>query len=467
MATQPTTPRVPLLASLAQRGSAITSDARLINGYAEKLQDGTFVAVKRPGWSLNHSFGLSSGAGVTYWDGHLYAVVGDGTTYHLYKDGTSVGTITQDGRLNTFSVVLGTVPKLFIKNRGFAYHYDSAGGLVTITALADLFLHYGQAYLDATTYVLAGSGGGDVNGIRGSGINDLDTWDITNLILAQMMADSAVAIFRQLSYVVVVKEFTTEGFYDGENPTGSPLTSAPGTFYPYGILVAESLQIIDQTALWLATNQQGGRFIVLFENMQPKVVSTPAVERVLQAADLSLSNSCWSFTFRHNGHQFYGLTFKTSNITLVFDITVGEWYPWNSGGNYIPFIGMTSDGTNVIGQAENGDLYNISSAFTSDNGTPIITELYTPNFDGGTQEKKYLHRTDFLTDQASSGMLKIRVSDDDYQTWSSFRTLDLAKDQRSLFHCGTFRRRAWHVYYDADTSLRLDAIELSIKKGAG
>jgi len=57
------------------------------------------------------------------------------------------------------------------------------------------------------------------------------------------------------------------------------------------------------------------------------------------------------------------------------------------------------------------------------------------------------------------------VSDDDYQTWSNFREVDLSKNRPMLTNCGTFRRRAYHFRHQSNTPLRIQAVELMIDLG--
>jgi hypothetical protein len=97
--------------------------------------------------------------------------------------------------------------------------------------------------------------------------------------------------------------------------------------------------------------------------------------------------------------------------------------------------------------------------------TPIVCDMYTDTFDGGTRYKKFLSRTELIGDQFQGSSVQLRVSDDDYKTWSNFRTLDLSQNRAMLMNCGTFRKRAWHLRHTANTPLRLEALELEMILG--
>jgi len=73
-------------------------------------------------------------------------------------------------------------------------------------------------------------------------------------------------------------------------------------------------------------------------------------------------------------------------------------------------------------------------------------------------------RMDFITDQRP-GKLKVRFTEDDFQSYSLFREVDLNVARPSLTNCGTFRRRGWHLRYASPYALRLEAIELDLLHG--
>lgn len=460
MATQHSgPPRVPLIASLSQRGETLTLDTRLINGYVEKMENGEVWAIKRPGINVFRSFGSTGGLGTYYTIFGLISIVISGA---MYVDGTNIGTVDTTGGFYYFSMSGGASPTLFLHNSSHAYYYTGSGAPVAIAALTNTYtLAAGAAYLDGTMYV-----GALPNTLFGSNINDLTTWNAANAIQAQMYPDAIQYVFRQLNYVVVVKQGTTEAFFDAGNATGSPLQSAPNAFVPFGNRTARTLQLNEDTAFWVNGGGTTGITVFMLENMKPQIISTPPVERFLQQ---STFNTVYSFSFRLDGHRFYGLTLKDMNTTLVYDASTEEWYHWTDWqGNYLPFVAstFTANGQPIF-QDEQGNIQEMEGTFYIDNGGNYYPfDLYTPNWDGGSRIRKYLHRTDFITDQNYAGKLYVRVSDDDYQTWSNFREVDLSKKRPSLFNCGTFHKRAWHLRYIANTPLRLQAIELSLQPGS-
>jgi hypothetical protein len=71
----------------------------------------------------------------------------------------------------------------------------------------------------------------------------------------------------------------------------------------------------------------------------------------------------------------------------------------------------------------------------------------------------------FVADQTTGSILKVRCSDDDYQTWSSYRSVSLAQKVPTLTSCGTFTRRAYNLHHESNTAFRMQAIEVQYDIG--
>ena len=109
----------------------------------------------------------------------------------------------------------------------------------------------------------------------------------------------------------------------------------------------------------------------------------------------------FSWKIKFDGHSFYVLTIKNANLTLVYDITQQKWHQWtDANGNYIPIVASTYDAQNrhIVQHESNGRLFYMNTTYFQDLNDPIIVDIYTPNFDGGSKRKKQL------------GMLKVIAS---------------------------------------------------------
>jgi hypothetical protein len=508
--------RLPLVIEPDNRDTTTNKDARLVNAYMEtvRLPDKIETHIyKRPGllFSSQPSGGAAAGMGVYNWRGDIYSIFGG----QLYKNGVAKGAVDATNGVYQFSSNLGITPMLQLGNGVKAYNYDDANGLVqilptgtTVTAgsfsvgstyiIASLgttdftligaasntvgvsftatgvgvgtgtatvsgfpvaFVK-GWAFLDQTTYVMDSKAD-----IQGSGLNDTVNWDPLNTLQAQIEPDGGVALGKQLVNVIALKQWTAEVFYDAGNATGSPLGRVPGAKANFGCLSQDSVQDVGGTLIWLATTRLRRVCVVLMDNLKVQVASSKPVERLLSTIDVT---TVFSWQLAIGQHQFYGLTSKVDNLTLVLDLTERMWSQWtDSSGNYFPIVASAVDasGNHIMQHETNGKLYTTLQSLVNDDGAVITTDVYTPNYDGGVRLRKYISAMEFIADQTPGSTLLVRRSDDDYKTWSTFRPVDLSLRRPFLSDCGTFYTRAHHFRHKSNTTFRLQAVEL--QQGVG
>jgi len=462
--------RLPLVIEPENRDESSLKDAKLLNAYVEKSPntDETWI-FKRPGLLQTGATQSGAGLGVYNWNGDLYAIFG--TT--LYKNGAGIGTVSATGGVYRFASSLGGTPRLQLGNGNVAYNWDNttltqiSGANFPGNTYADAAVK-GIVYLDGSTFVMdtkAYIHGCDTP----TGLNRPDLWtDVLNLLGAQIEPDRGVFLAKQLVYVLALKEWSTEVFYNAQNPVGS-LTLSPvqGAKLNYGCVSADSVQEIDGHLIWLSTNRSSSVQVLLVQALKATVVSTKAIERLLGEADFT---SVASFTVKYEGHLFYGVTLKNNNITLVYDLVDKMWAQWtDANGNYFPCVSATFSNTHdrILQHESNGKLYDFDQSNFTDDGAVITVEVYTPNFDGGVRRRKQMTAMEFIGDQTPGSFLQVRINDSDYDSnrWTNFRSVDMSVIRPRLVNCGTFVRRAVHMRHACNTRLRLQAVELQLDIG--
>lgn len=132
---------------------------------------------------------------------------------------------------------------------------------------------------------------------------------------------------------------------------------------------------------------------------------------------------------------------------------------------YFKNIFYTAAGNLDVMQGEDdGNVYIFSDTTYQDNGNPVDLRVRTGKFDGGTQDKKHFRVVQFVGDKVqATGFL--RYTDDDYQTWSGFRPLNLALDRARMSRLGAGRRRAFEFRHTANTPLRGEGLDITLDKG--
>jgi hypothetical protein len=328
----------------------------------------------------------------------------------------------------------------------------------------------GFAYLDGTLYVMDDQGQiwGTLGPPQGN-FDDPSQWDPLNVIVARDEPDAGVFLWKQQSYVIAFKEWTTEAFYDAGNPTGSPLSPVIGAKTPYGCVSGETVQEIDDTLIWVTANRMSSPQVVMMQELRARVISTPQVERLLDTANQA---SMVSFAVKHGGHRFYVLTIYDFNLTLVFDLNTEFWFQWtDKDGNYWPLVDRTFDATgkHIVQARTGGTIYYIEGDYDypTDAGDVVPVDIITPNTTFGVDRRKTITAMHFNGDQTSGSNLYVRVNDKDYDPtgWTNFRVVDMGQKRPMLYNCGTFYRRAWHLRHMAPTPFRIKWVDLQMDLG--
>jgi len=454
----------PLIVMPANRAEDTNQDARLVNGFMEKEIQGDIWLYKRPGLVRNAqpSGGPGLGQGTFNWLGDVYSIFNG----NLYKNNVDVGaTINTTNGVYRFSSIMGATPKLVFGNGIHAYSYNDTSGLLDFTGNMQFVPPFfkGWAYLDGTLYVSS-----PFANIWGSLINDVDSspWDADNVLIAQIEPTKGVALAKQLSFAIMFKEDSTEVFFDAGNATGSPLGRITGSKVNFGCISADSVREIDGALFWLCTNRSAAVQVMKMDNLHAEIVSSPSIEKLLASADFT---TVYSWTLKYAGHRWYAITLVNNNLTLMYDLSTGLWSQWtDSNGNYLAFVDSTYNtltAQTLLQHATDGYLYVVDSGVFTDAGQVLTLDIYTPNYDAGTVRDKTLPMMYFDCNQVPGSVLQVRCSDDDYQTWKNFRTVDCSKHKPFLSDNGSFKRRAYNLRHQSLTPFRIKAIDLQMDIG--
>jgi hypothetical protein len=304
--------------------------------------------------------------------------------------------------------------------------------------------------------------------IQGSDLDAPRHWDPLNTIYAYAVNEGSVAIAKQLSTIILLKESSAEFFRDaGTSP--APLARVEGLLLNTGCQDAHSVRAAGDVLIWSARLAVDQRAIWMIHKMQAKEVSTPAVRRIVSAAATGVNENVvqYGMTFSVGGHTLYVLKVP-SGPAPVYDITAGIWYYWTAlGEDHWPFVAAATgtDGTVYLQHETNGKIYKFDSTVFTDDSLPIDMDIIPPSYDGSTRKTKYCISTTVNADLVEGSELKLRVSDDDQQTWTDWRRFDLGHPRPRIERCGSFTRRHYHFRHSAPTACRLHEVELEIMEG--
>ena len=370
----------------------------------------------------------------------LYTVVVSGTS------GTSAPTHTSGTATN------GTVTLLY------------AGIEATATSVLNFFptdLVPGVSYLDTYVAVMTKTGQ-----IYTCNPGDSTTWNALNYISSNSQPDLGKGLTSHLNYVVAFNEWSTQFFYDTGNSLGSPLLANASANLEIGCANGNSIAKFEQTVVWVGQSNTAGKGVYLLNGLSPDKISDQYVEKYLDADGVT---NCTGYGMKYKGHSWYVLTLPDTNITLVFDLNEKIWTFWTSVYNNVEqyFVGdfFTSlAGITYIQDRHDGELYKLDDATYTDSNGPIYVRIVSPLLDADTKTRKFINRVEVIGDQVNT-IVRVRHSDNDYQNWSMYRSINMSDVRPVLYQNGTTRRRAYELFQSDNQPLRLSALELDLDLG--
>lgn len=316
-------------------------------------------------------------------------------------------------------------------------------------------------YLDGYLFLVLkktdGSGSAD---IFNSDLDNPYSWNPTNYITAEQFPDNLSALSRQNNMIVAFGEYSTEFFYDNGNATGSPLARNNSYTLQAGICSPNAIYSNEKFCLFVGQSNSGGRAVWLLDGFMPKKISDEFVERIIDAEGTALVNAT-GYGLRTNGHLFYII--NLTSTTLVYDLEERMWHEWQ-GVNCVAMTDGDQTAKAIMQHATNGKLYYLDPTVGTDDSTAITMQVYTTKYDMETMNLKSMQSLNIVSDiVGSSKTVDIRWSDDDYNTWSSWKTLSFSP--RAYFcSLGSFRRRAFNIKYTGGIPARFEALEFDVRQ---
>lgn len=358
--------------------------------------------------------------------------------------------------------------KLLVKNQQALWVLDGS----TVTKVTDMGYPAttapGIAVLNTRAYIV------DTTGlIRWCNPSDPFHWPSLNALGADYEDDPAVAIAKYQNYIVVFGTYTTQMFYDtGAGPPASVLAPYLNSSQKMGCAAAATLCNLGSTLAWVSQTQQLHRQVVVFNGLNAQVISTPYIEKLLaQAAAPS------AVTASIGGHLFYILNVGATLPSFVYDFSSKNWYEWSTK---VTQVGQASEGACNFAAATTtftatgdyllaptgGALYRLDDSAYADGSLTFQVRLQTPKIDNGNNRKKFWGQVEIIGDRNFGELISLEFSDDDYQTWSTPRSVNMFDPRPILYRNGSSRRRAFRAIQDDANPMRLQALEQTLEQGS-
>lgn len=412
-------------------------------------------------------------------DGRVFAVVG-ATFYELISPTTPsvLGSFASASYNSTAPVQWAcNSTQILILADGLGYVFTLAtGAFAQITGQAGFPANAVSCTAIDTYFIVLGSGS---NQFAISGLLDGLTWSGLDFS-GDEEPDNAVALANLHGNLWIFGGQDTVLFQDS-GAASFPFTRIAGTQIEMGCAAAGAVAVLDNTLFWLGASRDGAGVVYRADGLLPTRISTHAVEAAIQG--YATIADAVAMTYQAEGHLFYCLHFPTANATWVYDVSAQMWHErgyWNTAaGTYTADLARYHAfgfGKHIVGDFSSGNIYELSTAFATDNGAPLRWLRAAPHL---SNEESWLFYSSIQIDMETGGGLPsgadpqvmIRWSDDGGFTWSSYRQVSCGATgaytrRAKLNRCGRARNRVFEVSgTDAIPRLALINAYLGVERG--
>lgn len=127
---------------------------------------------------------------------------------------------------------------------------------------------------------------------------------------------------------------------------------------------------------------------------------------------------------------------------------------------YFPFGYFAScGGFDYVQHETTGEIHKISRDYFNDNGVPINMIVRSSRFDSDSSVNKSMPSMTIVADESDNDLL-VRHTDDDYDSYTKFRKVNLGTAKPQLRRNGSFRRRAVEFRCTTANDIRLFAVDI-------
>ena len=256
--------------------------------------------------------------------------------------------------------------------------------------------------------------------------------------------DKLVSLLVDRRQVYLFGEVTTEVWTDVGNViagiTSFPFQRVPGTSMQSGCGAPFSVARFGDSFIMVARDTRGDATVEMINGYSFQKVSTHAVEQSLTG---QITSDAIGYTYQIEGHEMYVVTFPSigNGLTWVYDLSTQAWHKWlswnASGGYYTRHrsnCGAFFNNTYLVGDFENGKIYELDNAHYTENGNPIRRLRRCPHLTSDLQRQyfeefqiQFQPGVGLATGQGDNPQAMLRWSNDGGSTWSNEHWVSIGK----------------------------------------
>ena len=431
--------KTPILGSAYVARSVNAADNRMVNLFPEIVPEGgkepAFLQ-RAPGLTRLATIGTGPIRGMWQFGSYGYAVSGS-VLYQIDSDWNAVakGTVVGSGPVS----MADNGAQLFIAANPQGYIYNANTNVFQQITDPDFPGAGTVGYIDG--YFVFNEPG--TQKIWVTSLLDGTAVDPLEFASAEGSPDNVVAVFVDHREVWVFGTNSTEVWYDA-GLLDFPLTRIQGAFNELGCAAPYSVAKMDNQIYWLGRDARGQGIVYRAAGYIGQRVSTHAIEWQMQEyADIS---DATGYTYQQDGHSFYVLNFPTADTTWVYDVATGAWHERASFVNgefnrHRASSQMFFNATTVVGDYQNGKIYEFDLNEYSDDGSPqkwLRSWRALPT--GANNLARTIQHSMQLdcetgvglnTGQGDNPQVMLRWSDDGGHTWSNEHWKSMGRIGRS------------------------------------
>lgn len=466
-----------LAVSYNERGIAgftntVTSglDQRKINSIYEPIKNAmsgetTLYLAKRPGVDVNSGNPLGTSGQIAYLiiNGANLFGASQGNMWLFNVNGTdvrvssNVATQIIATAANTYPIYVDrmaisgtdTLVVQIVNSTTGAQTAWYSNAIATWTQIVDtdftgLTLNGKMEYMDGYAFALDGA----MKSINNSDLNSIANWTAGNYITKQIVQDAAYGLMRLGKKIVAFGAETAEVFINNGNPTGSPLITIPDSASRIGINPQTiSTSVFGQTNYYAIlgnksyfvgrSSGQNGFGLFVFDGSQFNKVSSVAVDKILTQLGQPYSVNKILFSGQEAIAIALDPTTATTQRWLMYFPQWNDWFEWNS-------TTFTPVGTGIWNLGVGTNQHKIYKLSTGTENWQDDSTNYTMShqFQLPTKgnQRNFMRFYGLKADTARSAQtVTVEFSDDDYQTFSTYGTIDMTSAMKANFTGGSYQ----------------------------
>jgi hypothetical protein len=205
----------------------------------------------------------------------------------------------------------------------------------------------------------------------------------------------------------------------------------------YGTTNAETIALGDNIIVWVGKNNNSQPVILFSEGADPKQISNDGID--YQLSQLQNPEDSFGFLYKQDGHLLYQVTFKSDNLTLLYDFNTQSFFTLTDEymNYHIARQVVSFNNTHYFVSANDGGFYELNTNITTYNGVEIPRIRVCNPIRFPDSRPRIFKNAQFTIEQGIDTELakvQISISKNGGETFSNFYS-------KHLNHKGKFKNR--------------------------